>query len=87
LLGNSVYGKTGQGFRHKRALDPGSMTSVVVGPSRISDAAVAGLVCGFIRATISEILWKLPADAMLISATTDGFLVDVPIDQLVLAAV
>lgn len=81
LLGNALYGKTGQGFRHKRAFDPSSMGSVVVGPSRISDAAVAGLVCGFIRATLSEILWKLPADATLISATTDGFLVDTPLDQ------
>jgi hypothetical protein len=82
LLGNSVYGKTGQGFRHKRAFDPSSMGSVVVGPSRISDAAVAGLVCGFVRATLSEILWKLPADATLISATTDGFLTDMPVGQI-----
>lgn len=82
LLGNSLYGKTGQGFKGKRAFGVREMGSVVVGPSRISEAAVAALVCGFIRAVIGEILWKLPNDATLVSATTDGFLVDCPIEQL-----
>lgn len=35
-----------------------------------------------IRAVIGEILWKLPKGATLVSATTDGFLVDCPLDQL-----
>lgn len=82
LLGNSLYGKTGQGFKRKRAFGVREMDSVVVGPSRVSEAAVAALVCGFIRAVIGEILWKLPKGATLVSATTDGFLVDCPLDQL-----
>lgn len=82
LLGNSLYGKTGQGFKRKRAFGVREMDSVVVGTSRVSEAAVAALVCGFIRAVIGEILWKLPKGATLVSATTDGFLVDCPIDQL-----
>jgi hypothetical protein len=82
LLGNSVYGKTGQGFKNKRAFGPREMTSVTVGPSRISEAAIAALVTGFIRAVIGEILWKLPPEATAVSATTDGFLVDVPLAQL-----
>ncbi|WP_348696469.1 hypothetical protein [Duganella fentianensis] len=82
LLGNSLYGKTGQGFKQKRTFGPKEMDSVVVGPSRVSEAAVAGLVCGLIRAVIGEILWKLPNDVTAVSATTDGFLVDCPIDQL-----
>ena len=82
LLGNSLYGKTGQGFKGKRAFGVREMGSVVVGPSRVSEAAVAALVCGFIRAVIGEILWKLPKDATVVSATTDGFLVDRPIEQL-----
>lgn len=82
LLGNSLYGKTGQGFKGKRAFGVREMGGVVVGPSRVSEAAVAALVCGFIRAVIGEILWKLPKDATVVSATTDGFLVDCPIAQL-----
>ncbi|MBS0368633.1 MAG: hypothetical protein JSS57_05475 [Proteobacteria bacterium] len=82
LLGNSLYGKTGQGFKGKRAFGVREMSGVVVGPSRVSDPAVAALVCGFIRAVIAEILWKLPKDATVVSATTDGFLVDCPIEDL-----
>lgn len=82
LIGNGLYGKTGQGFKGKRAFGPREMGSVIVGASRVSEAAVAALVCGFIRATLGEILWRLPHDAVAISATTDGFLVDRPINQL-----
>lgn len=82
LIGNGLYGKTGQGFKGKRAFGPREMGSVIVGTSRVSEAAVAALVCGFIRATLGEILWRLPPDAVAISGTTDGFLVDRPIDEL-----
>lgn len=78
----SLYGKTGQGFKKKRAFGPREMDSVIVGPSRVSEAAVAALVCGFVRAVIGEILWKLPGGATAVSATTDGFLVDVPLEKL-----
>ena len=78
----SLYGKTGQGFKKKRAFGPREMDSVIVGPSRVSEAAVAALVCGFVRAVIGEILWKLPDGAIAVSATTDGFLVDVPLEKL-----
>jgi len=78
----SLYGKTGQGFKKKRAFGPREMDSVIVGPSRVSEAAVAALVCGFVRAVVGEILWKLPDGATAVSATTDGFLVDVPLEKL-----
>ncbi|WP_200375986.1 hypothetical protein [Thiocystis violacea] len=81
-LSCALYGKTGQGYKGKRVFGPRELASVVVGPSRVSEVAVAGLVCGFIRAVLGEILWKLPAEATLVSVTTDGFLVDVPLDQL-----
>lgn len=87
LLGNSLYGKTGQGYKGKRAFGPREMGSVVVGQSRVSEVAVAALVCGFIRAVIGEVLWKLPAEFTVVSATTDGFLVDQPIDALDLSGV
>jgi hypothetical protein len=76
-LGNSTYGKTGQGFKDKRAFGPGSLRSEKVGRSQISEAAVAALTSGFARAVLGEILWKLPPGALAVSATTDGLLVEV----------
>lgn len=76
-VGNTCYGKAGQGFKEKRSMSPKEMDSVKIGKSAISEAAVAALTSGFARAVLSEILWKLPPGAMVVSATTDGLLVDV----------
>ena len=80
LLGNSAYGKTGQGFKEKRIFAPQEMRSEKVGRSAISEAAVAALTSGFARAVLGEILWKLPPGTLAVSATTDGLLAQ--IDQL-----
>jgi hypothetical protein len=77
LLGNSAYGKTGQGFKDKRIFAPQEMRSEKVGRSPISEAAIAALTSGFARAVLGEILWKLPPGTLAVSATTDGLLVDV----------
>lgn len=75
LLGNSLYGKTGQGFREKRTFGPREMGSVKIGQSRVSEPAVAALVCGMVRAVVGEILARLPAGVSAISCTTDGMIV------------
>lgn len=77
LIGNSAYGKTGQGFKEKRVFAPKEMRSAKVGRSAISEAAVAALTSGFARAVLGEILWKLLPGTLAVSATTDGLLVDV----------
>lgn len=82
LTGNGLYGKTGQGLKDKRGTRLKDLESVPIGPSRVSEAAIAALVCGFVRATVSEILWKLPPEARVVSLTTDGALMDVPTEQL-----
>lgn len=82
LVGNGLYGKTGQGLKDKRGTRLKDLESVPIGPSRVSEAAIAALVCGFVRATVSEILWKLPPEARVVSLTTDGALMDVPTEQL-----
>lgn len=82
LVGNGLYGKTGQGYKGKRAFGPKELRGVPIGLSRVSEAAVAALVCGFVRATLGEILWKLPPSAKALSVTTDGALMSVPTDQL-----
>ncbi len=80
LVGNGGYGKTGQGCKGRNGFSPETLASVPIGLSRITEPAIAALVSGFARAVLSEILWKLPADALLVSATTDGLLVNT--DQL-----
>ncbi len=87
LLGNSAYGKIGQGYKDKRAYGPREQDYVPIGPSRISDPGLAALVCGFVRAVLGEILSKIPPDVDVISATTDGFLVGCPLEQLDLSGV
>ena len=76
----SAYGKCGQGFKNKRGFGPKEMDGVKIGQSAISEAAVAAMTSGFARAVLGEILWKLPPGTLVVSATTDGLLVN--IDQL-----
>jgi len=82
LIGNAMYGKTGQGFREKRTFGPREMGSVIVGPSRISEPAIAALVCGLVRAVVGEILAKLPAHISAVSCTTDGMIVGAEMGEL-----
>lgn len=82
LLGNGFYGKMGQGFKGKGAIGPKDLSTQIIGQSAVSEPALAALVCGFIRATTSEILWKLPEGAQVLSLTTDGALMSVPISEL-----
>ena len=82
LCGNGLYGKTGQGFKEKRVFGPKEMGSVVIGPSRVSEVVVAALVCSFIRAVLGEILSRLPPTTTVVSATTDGFLLDQGLETL-----
>jgi len=82
LIGNAMYGKTGQGFREKRTFGPREMGSVTVGPSRISEPAIAALVCGLVRAVVGEILAKLPAHVNAVSCTTDGMIVGAEMSEL-----
>lgn len=76
LIGNACYGKTGQGYKNKKSFNPQDYGSVKVGPSTISEAGIAAMVSGLARAVLGEILAKLPEDALVVSATTDGLLVD-----------
>ena len=48
--------------------------------SRISQPVFAAHITGLCRAAVSELLSRLPPDAIVVSVTTDGFLADVPLD-------
>lgn len=82
LLGNSLYGKTGQGLREKTVFDTGKMQSVKVPESSISNAPMAAHVTGFIRAVMGEILHGIPEGRTVISCTTDGILTDADENEL-----
>lgn len=74
LIGNSLYGKTGQGLKDKTAFDTSSLTSKKIPESKVSNAAIAAWVTGFVRAVMGELLARIPDHRTVISCTTDGFL-------------
>lgn len=82
LLGNSLYGKTGQGLRGKVVFDTHGLCSQKVGHSGLTNAPIAALTTGFIRAVVGEILHRLPRHRTVISVTTDGIMTDAEIGEL-----
>ncbi len=75
-IGNSLYGKTGQGLKERTAFDTTSGLSKKIPPSAITNPYMASHTTGFIRAVVSEILASVPSNRSVISVTTDGFLTD-----------
>jgi hypothetical protein len=94
-IGNSLYGKLAQSVetlrvrpdhglnrqRGKRVFDSeiGEMTTLP--PSPITQPLFAALATGLVRAVLSELLARLPQDAEVYTATTDGFLSTAGIDN------
>lgn len=83
-VGNSGYGLLAQGLREKRVFDPATMRGQVVGLSALTEPFHAAWVTSFIRAVLGEVLAGVPDTATVVSATTDGLLLDTGIDQLAL---
>jgi DNA polymerase type B, organellar and viral len=95
-IGNSCYGKIAQsvdalrsandggvdGPRGKRVFDARSGMMKTLPGSRITNPMLAAFVTGIVRATISEALAGLPSDAIVCTATTDGFLSSIPLERL-----
>lgn len=82
LLGNSVYGKTAQSLRDRNAFELATLDSRKIGPSAITNAAIAAHVTGFVRAVIGEMLHGIPAHRQVASVTTDGFLTNAREDEI-----
>jgi hypothetical protein len=82
LLGNSLYGKTGQGVKGKTAFDTRNMRSIKVPESRVTNAAMAAYVTGFIRAVMSEIVCGLPNERTIVNCVTDGILTNAREDEI-----
>lgn len=82
LLGNSVYGKMAQGLKDKNAFDTRSMASQPVPPSSVTNAPMAAMATGFVRAVVGEMLHRLPPHRTAYSVTTDGILTDASPDEI-----
>lgn len=91
-VGNSLYGKVAQGVADMRGDLGGSGKSRYfssregkmeeLGPSNVTQPLLAAFITGLVRAVLSELLARLPADVDLLSATTDGFLSTASLDRL-----
>ena len=95
-VGNSAYGKTAQGVelfrmlpdsgaaaqRGKRVFDSRSESMKTLPPSRITNPMLAATITGLVRAVLSEALARLPANAVVMTATTDGLLSSVPVSEM-----
>lgn len=81
-IGNSCYGKLAQGLKKKRCFDTRSGQMKTLPESKITNPFLAAYITSMVRATLSEVLSKLPNKVKVCNATTDGFLSNVNTGQL-----
>ena len=95
-IGNSAYGKLAQAVdgvrtvqdggvnasRGKRKFDARTGTMRTMSSSQITNPMLAAYVTGLVRAALSEALASLPDDAIVATATTDGFLSSIPVERI-----
>lgn len=82
LIGNTLYGKTLQGCNNSKGLDLATGLSKNIPYSPVTNAHYGAYCTSFVRATMLEVILRLPSEVQLISATTDGFLTDATPEQL-----
>jgi|688.fasta_scaffold62710_2 hypothetical protein len=82
LIGNSLYGKTGQGVKAKTAFDTRDMKSIKVPESGVTNAAMVAHVTGFIRAVMGEIICGIPKHRLIVNCVTDGILTNAREDEI-----
>ncbi|MGH7970603.1 MAG: DNA polymerase, partial [Limisphaerales bacterium] len=71
---NATYGKTAQGLRKKRVFNTRSSSYQDMPESKITNPFIAAFVTSFIRASVGEILARLPSHVQVSNVTTDGLL-------------
>ncbi len=81
-IGNSLYGKLGQGLKGKKSFDVMKGYSTPVGESDITNPLMAAYVTGAARALLSEMLIAVPAERSVVSVTTDGFLTNARLEEI-----
>jgi hypothetical protein len=95
-IGNSAYGKEAQGVQEMRSVhdngvggahgervfDSRTQEMKTMPASKITNPMLAAFVTGVVRGLVSEALAALPSDALVCTATTDGFLSNIPVERL-----
>ncbi|MDF5467277.1 DNA-directed DNA polymerase [Vibrio parahaemolyticus] len=85
-IGNTLYGKLGQGLKGKRGFNSLDGLSKNIPHSPVTNPYFAAHATGFVRAVLSEQLAGIHKhygdDVTVVSATTDGYLVDCTEEQL-----
>lgn len=82
-ISNSTYGKTAQGLHEKRVYDMRDREGKSLPPSKITNAYYASFITSFTRAVLGEIMNSVPANRMVFSCTTDGFICNMTDDEAV----
>jgi hypothetical protein len=78
-LGNSLYGKLGQGIKGTTSYNTRDDKRIEIGPSQITNPYLAAHVTGLIRALVSELIASVPDRWTVVSVTTDGFVTNAPL--------
>jgi hypothetical protein len=81
-LGNSLYGKLGQGIKGTTSYNTRDDQRVEIGPSTITNPYLAAHVTGLIRALVSEMIASIPDRYTVVSVTTDGFVTNAPLSDI-----
>ncbi|AIL71690.1 DNA-directed DNA polymerase [Vibrio vulnificus] len=81
-IGNTLYGKLGQGLRGNRGFNASTGLSKDIPHSPVTNPYFAAHATGFVRAVLSEQIAGLPDTIDVISATTDGYLTNATEAQL-----
>ena len=88
-FGNSLYGKLGQGVGEMKSIpdnirlfDTRDGSRHALPPSVITCPMLAAMTSGLPRAVLSEILSRLPAHVIVLSATTDGWISNATEDEI-----
>jgi hypothetical protein len=73
-LVNSTYGKTAQGLRERKIFNLKDLETQPLPPSKFTNPFIAGFITSFVRATLAEVLNRLPPHIKVLNVITDGFL-------------
>lgn len=84
-IANSCYGKTAQGLRDRRVFGLKTRKTQRLPESAITNPAFAAFITSFVRAVDGEIMNRIPADKMVFSVTTDGFITNATAEQMIAA--
>ena len=73
-ISNSSYGKLAQGLKKKQVFNIKEAGSQTMPPCKVTNPFFAAFTTSFVRATLGEVMNKLPRNVIVSNCTTDGFL-------------